>query len=66
MAHSAQDHPRPLAGRGQGVGGVPTRPLLQNDAPRQILNHNQQLNAPLPLPLPREGEGDAVLAPLES
>ena len=58
---AAAKNPRPLAGRGQGVGGVPTRPLSQNNAPRQLLNHARQLNAPLPLPLPRKGEGGTSL-----
>jgi len=55
----------PEAGRGQGVGGDPTRRRWQRDARRHFLNDQQQLDAPLPLPLPRKGKGDAVLAHLE-
>ncbi len=65
MAQLAQLHPRPLAGRGQGVGGVQTRRTSLTSALRHVLIHPQLLNAPLPLPLPREGEGDAMPALLE-
>jgi hypothetical protein len=58
MSAAAKD-PRPLAGRGQGVGGVPTRICAQANAQRHILNRRRQLAAPLPLPLPRKGEGGA-------
>ncbi len=57
----AAKNPRPLAGRGQGVGGVPKRRRLQENEQCLILKTPQWLNAPLPLPLPRKGEGGASL-----
>jgi hypothetical protein len=56
---AAAKNPRPLAGRGQGVGGDQTHPLSQANTPHHVLNRQQQLDAPHPLPLPRKGEGGA-------
>jgi hypothetical protein len=58
---AAARNPRPLAGRGQGVGGVPTHLCSHANTPRHFLNRQRQLAAPHPLPLPRKGEGGASL-----
>ncbi|HWA23407.1 MAG TPA: DNA polymerase I, partial [Caulobacterales bacterium] len=54
QSETAQDlFPLPLAGRGQGVGGV-----------QDALDVAASLDAPPPLPLPREGGGDSAQIPL--
>jgi hypothetical protein len=58
---AARKNPRPLVGRGQGVGGVQTHHSLQANAQRSILNRALQRIAPPPLPLPHKGGGSASL-----